>query len=228
MLLSVIIPVYNEEKTIESVIKKIREVDLSDGLHKQIIIVDDASKDATPFILEKYKTSSDIKIFTHTKNSGKTAALVRGLQEASGDILLIQDADLEYPPSAFPSLLDPILKGETDIVYGSRFMGSFDGMTTVNCLSNRFSNITFNFLYGQKLTDINTCYKVFKRGVLNGIEIRSQHFAFETEITAKFVRKGHKILEIPIPYQARTNSQGKKMNWLAAIHMYWGIFRYRF
>ena len=228
MLVSVIVPVYNEEKTVALVIQKIREVKLDQRLRKGIVIIDDGSCDRTSHILKEYQNSPDIRILTQPVNLGKTPALVRGIKEASGDIILIQDADLEYDPSDFSVLLTPIVEEKTKIVYGSRFKGRIDAMHPVNGWANRFSNITFNFLYGQHLTDINTCYKVFKREVLDGIEINSGHFAFETEITAKLVRKGQHITEVPITYRARTNSDGKKINWLTAVHMYWGIFRYRF
>jgi glycosyltransferase involved in cell wall biosynthesis len=149
------------------------------------------------------------------------------MEVATGDIVLIQDADLEYSPDDFPILLEPIIKGQATVVYGSRFKGSTQGMTMVNRMANIFSNLTFNLLYATRLTDINTCYKVFKKDVLNGIKIVSTNFTFETEITAKLLHRGVKIIEVPIRYDARSHRQGKKIRWGTAIQMYWGMVKYR-
>ncbi len=164
----------------------------------------------------------------HQANAGKTAALLTGFKNASGDILLIQDADLEYDPSQYPKLLDPILKGSTQVVYGSRFLGKIEGMEPINRWANLVSNWTFRLLYKQNITDINTCYKVFTRKALEGIDIRSKNFAFETEVTVKFFQKGLTIMEVPIDYKARRHSQGKKIRWTTALEMFWPIIKYRF
>ena len=159
---------------------------------------------------------------------GKTTAIKLGIEKSTGDIILIQDADLEYSPKNYPDLLEPILVNKATIVYGSRFKGSIKGMTLTNRLANIFSNITATMLFAKLITDVNTCYKAFKKDVLQDITIESKNFTFETEITAKLLRKGHNIHEIPINYIARTQKKGKKMNWPKALEMYAGLIKYRF
>lgn len=227
MKLSVIIPVYNEEKTLTLVLDKVLSVALPGGLTREVIVVNDGSLDQTDKILESYAKYHGIKVLKQA-HSGKTAALALGITQASGEIILIQDADLEYDPAQYPVLLDPILKKEADVVYGSRFLGDIKGMRWINFLANRISNFTLRLLYHVNLTDINTCYKVFKRGALQGMRICSSNFAFETEITAKLIRRGVQIKEVPIWYAARSRSQGKKIRWGTALEMYWQIIKYRF
>lgn len=227
MLLSIIIPAYNEEATVAALIDKVKSVKLPKGLDKEIIIVNDGSKDGTAQVLTRYEAQSGI-IILHQANAGKTSALLTGILNAKGDILLIQDADLEYDPSQYPKLLEPILIGENQVVYGSRFLGVIEGMEFINRFANMISNVTFSILYGQRITDINTCYKVFTRESFEGIKIESKNFAFETEITIKFLKKGLKIKEIPIHYQARSSQAGKKIRWSTALEMYWPIIKYRF
>ncbi|MBI3601917.1 MAG: glycosyltransferase family 2 protein [Candidatus Omnitrophica bacterium] len=227
MLLSVIIPVYNEETTIAAVIDQVKSVQLPKALSKEIIIVNDGSKDKTAQALVPYQAQAGITI-VHQANAGKTAALLTGINNAKGDIFLIQDADLEYDPRQYPQLLEPILKGEAEIVYGSRFLGTIEGMEPINWLANMVSNRTFRLLYGQVITDINTCYKVFTRRALEGIVITARNFAFETEITVKFLKKGLKIKEVPIHYVARSRAAGKKIKWSTALEMFWPIIKYRF
>lgn len=151
-----------------------------------------------------------------------------GFSNASGDIMLVQDADLEYDPNEYGNLLEPILKGEYQVVYGSRFLGKIQSMEFINRFANVVSNWTFSLLWGNRITDINTCYKVFTRQAFEGITITTQNFAFETEVTIKFLKKGLKIKEIPIDYKARTREQGKKIRWSTALQMYWPILKYRF
>jgi len=226
MKLSIIVPVFNEEKTIDTVIKKLKSLHI-EGITKEIIIVNDGSTDETEHVLKKYNHDAELKILHHPNNIGKTSALKYGIEEATGDILIIQDADLEYNPDEIPYLVTPVLEQKAPVVYGSRFKGSIKKMKLVNRIANRISNLTFNLLYPVKLTDINTCYKVFKKNTLEGINIESQQFTFETEITAKLVNQGRHILELPINYVARSNSDGKKINWSRALQMYWGIFKYK-
>jgi len=228
MKLSVLIPVYNEEHTIEAVIKKIKFIKLPYNMTKEIIIVNDGSTDGTLGILEQYSTDPIVRIFYQTKHSGKASALILGIKNSSGDIILIQDADLEYSPDDYPSLIEPIVKGETEVVYGSRFKGKIEKMKTINKIANIISNITLNLLFNTKISDVNTCYKVFKKDVLKNIRLNSNNFVFETEITAKLLKAGYKIREVPIRYVARSKEEGKKMNWFHALTMYWGMIKYRF
>lgn len=225
--LSIIIPVYNEERTIACVVDRALLVTLPEGIAREMIVVNDGSCDQTAEVLSRYDERRDMKIL-YQAHQGKTAALVRGIAEASGDILLIQDADLEYDPIQYPALLDPILKGEADVVYGSRFLGNIKNMRRINYWANWLSNWTFRTLYHVDITDINTCFKLFRREAIQGICIRSRNFAFETEVTAKLIRSGIRIKEIPIEYTARSDQEGKKIRWTTALEMYWPIIKYRF
>ena len=186
MKLSIVIPAYNEEATIAEIISKVQAASLPGGLVREIVIVNDGSKDRTADILNRFSGQADI-VIVHQSNQGKTAALLAGFKNATGDILLIQDADLEYDPNQYTKLLQPILEGRTEIVYGSRFLGRINGMQPVNRWANEISNLTFSFLYGVEMTDINTCYKVFTRRAWEGMVITSKNFAFETEVTVKFI-----------------------------------------
>lgn len=224
---SIIIPAYNEEKTIVALLDKVKAVGLPSGLSKEIIVVNDGSKDQTGKVLDEYAKNGAIKVY-HKSNGGKTSALVHGLANATGDIYIIQDADLEYDPQQYGELLAPILKGECQVVYGSRFMGTIEGMEPINRWANVTSNKTFSALWGVRITDINTCYKVFTRKAFEGITIVTANFAFETEVTVKFLKKGLTIKEIPIRYKARTRQEGKKIRWSTALEMYWPILKYRF
>jgi len=226
--LSIIMPVYNEKDSLEIIIQKILDVSLPANLTKELIIVDDGSADGSAEILQKYVSHPSVKIFNNERNLGKTAALKKGIAKACGDFILIQDADLEYDPCEYPRLLHPLLENKADVIYGSRFQGNIERMHPVNRLANRFSNMTFNLFFGGHLTDINTCYKLFKKDSLSGITITSENFMFETEITAKFKKKKLRILEVPIRYMARSKNEGKKIDWPKAIQMYWGIIFYRF
>jgi glycosyltransferase involved in cell wall biosynthesis len=227
MKLSVVIPVYNEESTIEEVVSKVQAVSLPGGLSREIVVVNDGSKDRTADILSRFGGQAGIAV-VHQSHQGKTAALLTGFKKATGDILLIQDADLEYDSHQYPKLLQPILDGRAEVVYGSRFLGRIDGMEPINRWANEISNRTFRFLYGVDLTDINTCYKVFTRRVLEGMVITSRNFAFETEFTVKLFYRGYTIKEVPIDYTARTRKAGKKITWPTALEVFWPIIKYRF
>lgn len=227
MKLSVIIPAYNEESTIEEIISKVQAAPLPGGMSREIVIVNDGSKDRTADILGRFSGQADTVII-HQSNKGKTAALLTGFKNATGDILLIQDADLEYDPRQYPKLLQPILDGRTEVVYGSRFLGVIEGMEPVNRWANGISNWTFSFLYGVEITDINTCYKVFTRRAWEGMVITSRNFAFETEFTVKLLQRGFAIKEVAIDYTARTREAGKKIKWSTALEMFWPIIKYRF
>ena len=226
--LSIIIPVYNEAAHIEQVIQSVQRVVLPEFVFKEVIIVDDNSTDGTDKILESFKNVPEIKIFRHTKNQGKTAAILSGISKCSGTIILLQDADLEYKPSEYPKLIAPIVAGGTKVVYGSRWLGSIKKMKFLNRIANRISTLTTNVLLGSKLTDVYCCHKAFRREVLDNLTMTSRKFAFDSELSVKLLQSGFKIEEVPIDYVARTKHDGKKMNWLLALHMYWGLIKYRF
>jgi glycosyltransferase involved in cell wall biosynthesis len=228
MKLSVLIPAYNEEATIIQVIEAVGAVLLPSGLEREIVVVNDGSTDGTAQVLARFNGDPLVRVFHQSVNQGKTAALRHCIQEASGDLLLVQDADFEYSPAEYPKLLKPLLEGRADVVYGSRFMGTIRHMKGVNRWANVISNITFRLLYGKNITDINTCFKLFRAGDIKALTIVSDHFAFETEVTAKLVKKGLRIMEVPIAYEARSEAQGKKINWPTALGMYWAIIRFRF
>jgi len=225
MKVSIIIPVYNEEATIASIIDKVLAVQLPDGVVREIIVVNDGSDDATAQILTRYHGHKDIAV-VHQQNGGKTAALLAGIKNAQGDIFLIQDADLEYDPVFYPQLLEPILKDKALVVYGSRFLGSIKDMEPVNRLANLISNWTLNFLFKVKMTDINTCYKVFTKKVFEGVVIEGSHFDMDAEMTVKFLMKGISIYEVPIAYVARSRHAGKKIKFSTALRLYWLIIKY--
>ncbi len=225
--LSIIIPAYNEERTIELLLEKVLTAPLPEGITKEVIVVNDGSTDGTLAILKQYAVHPHVKVFNKT-NGGKASAVKHGLAQAGGDILMIQDADLEYDPIQYPQLLKPILEGQTQIVYGSRFLGRISDMKPINRLANNISNWTMVLLWQTKITDINTCYKVFTKEAFSGIQIISQNFALETELTIKFLKKGLKVHEVPIAYQARSVKEGKKIKWKTALQMFWPIIRYRF
>lgn len=226
MKISIIIPVFNEKKSIEEIIKRVQAVDV--GLEKEIIIVDDCSQDGTRQILEKLNYPN-MKLFFHSKNKGKGAALQTGFSKAKGDIILIQDADLEYDPKEYHKLLVPILDGRADVVYGSRFLGGphrvlffwhYVGNKILTMLSNMMSNLN--------LTDMETGYKVFKKEILNKIKIKSKRFGFEPEVTIKFAKLKCRIYEVPISYSGRDYSEGKKIGWKDGIAAIFHIIRYKF
>lgn len=203
-------PAYNERPTIAEAVQRARSVDI--GLEREIIVVDDGSSDGTREILPTLQDSKVRAVF-HAHNRGKTAAIRTGLAHATGDLILIQDADLEYDPEDWPKLLAPILSGRASVVYGSRFSGERRNMLFWSAAGNRFLCMLTNLLYGCRLTDVETCYKVFDRRVLEGITLESERFGFEPEVTAKLLRRGERIVEVPISYDGRTRQEGKKISW---------------
>jgi glycosyltransferase involved in cell wall biosynthesis len=224
MLLSILIPVYNEAKTVRKTIERV----LATPYQKEIIIVDDGSIDGTREELKEIDPK--IKVLLHEKNKGKGAAIQTALQHATGDILLIQDADMEYDPSDYPQLLEPIESGKADVVFGSRFLGGGTHRVLYfwHSLGNRFLTLLANMLNDLNMTDMETGYKVFTREVQKAIQIRSNRFGFEPEFTAKVARKRFRIYEVPISYYGRGYREGKKITWRDGFAALFWIFRYRF
>lgn len=222
---SVIIPCYNEKATIEEIVKRVRNV----GLAHEIIVVDDGSTDGTREVLNQIAPGDDLKIMLHSHNQGKGAAVRTGFKNATGDVFMIQDADLEYDPRDYPILLKPIEEGISDVVYGSRFLGGpRKAMFFWNMVANRTLTLITNMLYNAILSDMETCYKVFRADVIRDIPLRSRRFDFEPEVTAKVLKRGHRIYEVPISYNGREWDEGKKISWKDGVIALWTLFRYRF
>jgi len=211
MKLSIIIPVFNEQNTIEEIIKRVEAVSIS--LEKEIIVVDDGSFDNTKKIIEELKKQFNFILIKHPKNQGKGAVIQTGISKATGNFILIQDADLEYNPKDYPNLLEPILRGEADIVYGSRILRKNPYFSKFYFLGGQFLTFVFNLLYKTNLTDINTGYKIFKKEILKNLILKEKGFSFCEEVTAKIVKKGYKIKEVPIHYTPRDFKSGKKLRW---------------
>ncbi|MCS6935405.1 MAG: glycosyltransferase family 2 protein [Chitinophagales bacterium] len=232
MKLSIVVPVYNEANTIRAVLLRIRDVELTEGVEKEIIIVNDCSTDNTGDAIQKFMAENhdlNLKYLKHAVNKGKGAALHTGIREATGDIIVIQDADLEYDPNEYNILLKPILDGVADVVYGSRFMGGrphrvlyfhhYIGNKLLTFLSNMFTNLN--------LTDMETCYKMFRAEVIKSLDLKEQRFGFEPEVTAKMSRYPHvRIYEVGISYYGRTYAEGKKINWRDGVWALWCILKY--
>lgn len=222
--LSIVMPVYNEEKTILEILKRVEATELP-GLEKEIIIIDDCSTDGSKEILKTLEQK--YKILYHSNNQGKGAALRTGFQQASGDFLLIQDADLEYDPQEYPCLLEPLIQNKADIVYGSRNLKDNPRFKKSYYWGVRFISWLTNILYGANLTDVYTCYKVFKTPILKNLNLESKGFEFEEEVTIKALKKKYRILEIPINYFPRSFKEGKKINWSDGIKAILTIIKYR-
>ena len=228
MKLSVVIPVYNEIDTIASIISAVRNAPVSNEIDSlEIVIVDDCSLDGTKDYLKSLK-ENDLNIAYHIKNQGKGAALRTGFKIASGDIVIIQDADLEYDPEEYPVLLEPILKNKADVVYGSRFLGARPHRVVYywHSLGNSFLTTISNMFTNINLTDMETCYKVFRKEVIDKIEIEENRFGFEPEITAKVAKLKCRIYEVGISYYGRTYEEGKKIGWKDGIRAIWCILKY--
>ena len=229
MTLSIVIPVYNEAATVEELVRRVLAVKVP--MEREIVMVDDASTDGTRAVLEGIAQSHpEITLHFHEMNQGKGAALRTGFEKVTGDIVLIQDADLEYDPKDYPALLAPILDGYADVVFGSRFIGG--GAHRVlffwHMVGNRFLTLFSNMMTNLNLTDMEVCYKVFKSEVLAPITIRENRFGFEVEITAKVARGKWKIYEVPISYYGRDYAEGKKITWKDGFRALWCIVKYRF
>lgn len=190
--------------------------------------MDDYSRDGTRDILVEEGASLDISLHLHQANMGKGAAVRTGLQHASGDIVLIQDADLEYDPNDYPALIEPIVNGRTKAVYGSRFLGKRQDMSFTHAFGNRLITLTANILYGTRLTDVETCYKVFTAEVKDKITLKTDRWGFDPELTARILKNGYHILEVPIHYRGRAHNEGKKISWKDAFTVLWTLVKYRF
>lgn len=228
--LSILIPVFNENKTLVEVLEKVIQAD-SCGLEKELVIVDDGSTDGTRDLLAGLDAAKySARIYFHEKNQGKGAALRTAQGHASGDIIMIQDADLEYSPSEYPELLKPILEGKADVVYGSRLCGGKPtrAFKFLHLVGNKFLSLLTNVLYDCTLTDMETCYKVFKAEVFKKVTIKSNRFEFEPEITAKVLKQGVRIYELPISYFGRDYAEGKKITWKDGFGAIAALVRYRF
>ena len=224
-LLSVIVPVYNERTTLIEIVRRMRAVDLP--MDREIVVVDDGSDDGTDKVLSAIEDST-VRVLRHPGNQGKGAAIRSGLAVVRGDLVLIQDADLEYDPEDWPKLLNPVLRGRAKVVYGSRFTGERKNMLFWHWVGNRFLSLVTNVLYNTTLSDMETGYKLFDRSVIDGITIDSDSFDFEPEITAKVLRRGHRIYEVPISYAGREPDEGKKITWKDGISALRTLVKYRF
>jgi len=221
--LSVVIPVYNEKKSLLEIIHRVRSV----PIEKEIILVDDFSTDGTRDLLHDLERQ-EFKVLYHEKNKGKGAALRTGFQHATGEFVIVQDADLEYDPNDYSKLLQPIVDGKADVVYGSRFSGHRSNMTSLHTLGNLFLTWITNVFYRTSITDMETCYKLFRRETIQGIRIECNRFNFEPEVTAKLLKRGLRIVEVPISYSGRSFSEGKKITWRDGFSAVWTLIKYRF
>jgi glycosyltransferase involved in cell wall biosynthesis len=223
--LSVIVPVYDERNTVVEILRRMRQVALPVDL--EIIVVDDGSTDGTRDVLRQLADST-VRVVMHEANQGKGAAIRTGLAHVTGDLVLVQDADLEYDPEDWPKLLTPIMRGKARVVYGSRFTGERRNMLFLHWMGNRFLSLVTNVLYNTTLSDMETCYKLFDRTLLDGIKLRAQRFEFEPEVTAKMLRRGIRIYEVPISYTGREFDEGKKITWRDGFIALWTLVKYRF
>lgn len=223
MRISIIIPVYNERETFPLIIERILQVQLD----KEIIVVDDGSTDGTREVIDQLRPKLD-RVILHPRNMGKGAAIRTGLPYATGDVVIIQDADLEYDPEDYHKLLKPFIKHNAKVVYGSRFTGERKDMFLSHWIGNRILTLITNILYATTLSDMETCYKLFDRKLIQSINIRSNRFNFEPEITAKVLKRKIRIFEVPISYAGREYHEGKKITWRDGIHALFALIKYRF
>jgi glycosyltransferase involved in cell wall biosynthesis len=223
-LLSVVMPVYNERSTIEEIVRRVLAV----PIRIELIIVDDGSKDGTRDILGELARELPIRLLLQPANAGKGAALRRGFQEVTGDLVIIQDADLEYSPEEFPQLIELICQGRADVVYGSRFLGRHRVFLFTHYAGNRFLTLVCNMLYNTMLTDMETCYKVMRTDVLRSMTLESNDFGIEPEMTAKIFKRHYRVYEVPITYDGRGYEEGKKITWRDGFVALWILLKYRF
>jgi len=222
--LSIVIPAYNEKDTIREIVSRVRATPFD----KEIIIVDDCSRDGTRDILAEYEREPDIRVFYQPSNQGKGAALRTGFSHVTGDVVIVQDADLEYDPDDYTILLAPIIEGKADVVFGSRFLGGPHRVLYFwHSVGNRMLTLFSNMMTGLNLTDMETCYKVFRRDVIARIEITSKRFGVEPELTQKIARLGVRIYEVPISYNGRSYTEGKKIGWKDAVSAFYHILKFK-
>jgi len=227
--LSVIVPIYNEHETLAEIVRRIRDVDLSAlRLTTEIVLVDDGSTDGTRELLPGLAELPGVRVFLLPRNRGKGAAVRTGIENATGDFLLVQDADLEYDPRDYPTLLRPILEGRSSVVYGSRFLGEHKAMYYWHQVGNKLLTMLANILYNTTLTDMETCYKLCTRDVAHSFTLKQRRWGFDPEMTAKILKRGHRIYEVPIAYNGREFDEGKKINWRDAFVVITSLVRYRF
>jgi glycosyltransferase involved in cell wall biosynthesis len=225
MKLSVIMPVYNEKKTIQSMIERVLAV----PVEKELIIVDDFSTDGTRDLLKRFENRPDVRLFYHDKNMGKGSAIRTAVPEVRGDLVIIQDADMEYSPEEYPKLIEPFLRGVADVVYGSRFYGCHRVFMVWHFFANRFLTQLTNVLYDTMLTDMETCYKVFRADVIKNMKLRSKRFDIEPELTAKVLKnRKNRVYEMPITYDGRDYNEGKKIGAKDVLPAIWALIKYRF
>jgi glycosyltransferase involved in cell wall biosynthesis len=225
--LSVIVPVFNERTTLVEVIRRMRTVELPDGIEREIIVIDDGSTDGTRDVLRQLGDST-VRVLKHETNRGKGAAVRTGLQVASGDYILIQDADLEYDPEDWPKMIAPVQRGRARVVYGSRFTGERRNMLFLHWVGNRLLSLVTNVLYNTTLSDMETCYKLVDRSLMLELGLRSDRFDIEPEITAKILRRRIRIYEVPISYMGREFDEGKKITWRDGFAALWALAKFRF
>lgn len=229
MKLSVVIPCYNERQTVQKLLRRVQEAPIPDGLELEILVVDDGSEDGTREHLRELAAAGELRfrLIEQPRNQGKGAALRAGFERSTGDIVLVQDADLEYDPQDYPVLLQPILDDQADVVYGSRFLGGPHRVLFYwHFLGNQFLTMMSNMFTNLNLSDMETCYKVFRGDLLRGMTLRSNRFGIEPELTAKVAKAKARIYEVPIAYHGRTYAEGKKIGWKDGVSAIWAILRY--
>jgi glycosyltransferase involved in cell wall biosynthesis len=223
-LLTVVMPVFNERATVEEIVERVLAV----PVRTELIAVDDASSDGSRELLDRLSKERGFRLLLQDRNRGKGAAVRKGIEAATGDVIIVQDADLEYSPEEYPDLLDLIEKGKADAVFGSRFIGRHRCFLFTHYLANLLLNLVTNILYNTTMTDMETCFKAIRAEVLKGMDLRSDRFGIEPEITAKLFKRGARVYEVPITYEGRDYSEGKKITWRDGFPALWTLVKYRF